>query len=112
MKKTFTDPKVYDITSLDAREVVALLSRIVNDGEQFTANKIFYLLLRNGQENKTDEIEKLFRLKARPTKDQPGNAIVFLRPRAKKKFKTSAEKYDELNGALKADYNEDTDEIV
>ena len=96
---------LYDITSFDAREVVALLSRIVNDRDQFTANKTFYLLLSNGQENKTDE---LFRLTARPTKHQPGNAIVFLRPRGKKTFTAPAKKYDELNGALKADYNEDT----
>ena len=99
---------LYDITSFDAREVVALLSRLVNEREQFTPNKTFYLLLRNCQENKTGEIEELFRLTARPTKHQPGNAIVFLRPRGKKKFTAPAKKYDELNGALKADYNEDT----
>ena len=108
VRKTFKDPKVYDITRLDAREVVALLSRIVNGRDQFTANKTFYLLLCNCQENKTDEIEELFRLTARPTKHQPGNAIVFLRPRGKKKFTAPAKKYDEMNGALKADYNEAT----
>lgn len=106
--KLFKDPKIYDITSFDAREVVAVLSRIVNDRDQFKMNKTFYLLLRNGEENKTDEIEKLFRLRARPTKHQPGNAIVFLRPSGKKKFTEPAKKYDELNGALKAHYKEDT----
>ena len=106
--KLFKDPKIYDITSFDAREVVGVLSCIVNDRDQFKMNKTFYLLLRNGQENKPDEIEELFRLTARPTTHQPGNAIVFLRPRGKKKFTASAKKYDELNGALEAYYGEDT----
>ena len=108
--KLFKDPKIYDITSFDAREVVAVLSCIVNGRDQFKMNKTFYLLLRNGQENKPDEIEELFRLRARPTKHQPGNAIVFLRPRGKKKFTEPAKKYEELNGALKAYYKEDTAE--
>ena len=106
--KLFKDPKIYDITSFDAREVVAVLSCIVNGRDQFKMNKTFYLLLRNGQENKPDEIEELFRLRARPTKHQPGNAIVFLRPTGKKKFTEPAKKYEELNGALKAYYKEDT----
>lgn len=108
--KLFKDPKIYDITSFDAREVVAVLSCIVNDRDQFKMNKTFYLLLRNGPENKPDEIEELFRLRARPTKHQPGNAIVFLRPTGKKKFTEPAKKYEELNGALKAYYKEDTAE--
>lgn len=104
--KRFTGP-IYDITSFDAREVVALLSRIVNDREQFKMNKTFYLLLRNGRENKPDAIhQELFKLKARPTTDQPGNATVFLRPRGKKKFKTSVTTYTELHGALKASYKD------
>ena len=87
-----------------------MLSCIVNGRDQFKMNKTFYLLLRNGQENKPDEIEELFRLRARPTKHQPGNAIVSLRPRGKKKFTEPAKKNEELNGALKAYYKEDTAE--
>ena len=100
---------VYDITGFDAENVVALLSDIVNDKEQFKTNKTFYLLLRNSHDSKPDdEIEELFRLKARPTKDQPGNGIVFLRPRGKKLFTKDARKYNELKGALEAHYKGDT----
>ena len=102
--KKFKGP-IYDITNFDAREVVALMSRIVNDRKEFTRGKTFYLLLRNGQEN---EPEELFRLKARPTKNHPGNAIVFLRPRGRKTFKTSAKSYEALKGELEAHYEEDT----
>lgn len=106
--KKFTGT-VYDITKFDAENVVALLSKIVNDRDQFTSNKTFYLLLGNSHGTKPeDEIEELFRLKARPTKDQPANAIVFLRPRGKQRFTQGARKYDELNGALKAHYEDDT----
>ena len=102
--KKFKGP-IYDITNFDAREVVALMSRIVNDRKEFTPGKTFYLLLRNGQGN---EPEELFRLKARPTKNHPGNAIVFLRPRGRKTFKTSAKSYEALKGELEAHYEEDT----
>ena len=112
--RLFKEPKIYDITSFDAREVVTVLSSIVNDRDQFKINKTFYLLLRNGQENKPDETEKLFRLRAQPKNDQPGNAIVVLRPREKGKFekdandKEPAKNYHELNHALKHHYKEDT----
>ncbi|XP_044168280.1 uncharacterized protein LOC122952307 [Acropora millepora] len=107
--KKFTGT-VYDITEFDAEDVVALLSEIVNDKKQFTTNKTFYLLLQNSHGTKPeDEIKELFRLKARPTKDQPGNAIVFLRPRGKQKFTKGARKYDELNGALEAHYGDNTE---
>ena len=106
--KKFKGP-VYDITGFDAVNVVALLSDIVNDKEQFTTNKTFYLLLQNSHGSKPDDkIEELFRLKARPTKNQPGNGIVFLRPRRKKLFTQDARKYDELKGALEAHYKDDT----
>lgn len=106
--KTFNGP-VYDITGFDAENVVTLLSNIVNDKEQFTSNKTFYLLLQNSHGSKPDdEIEELFRLRARPTKDQPGNGIVFLRPTGKKKFTRYAKKYDELKRALEAHYKDDT----
>lgn len=55
--------------------------------------------------NAEDDLEELFRLKANTTKNQPGNGIVFLRPRRKKLFKQSAKSYEELNGVLKADYD-------
>ena len=105
--KRFTGP-IYDITGFDARQVVALLSRIVNDRQQFTTGKTFYLLLCNGLGNVPEAVEELFRLKASPTKHQPGNAIVLLRPRGHKLFRGNANKYDELNGALKAHYEKDT----
>ena len=105
--KRFQGP-IYDITNFDAREVVALLSRIVNDREQFTAGKTFYLLLRDGHENEPDAIEELFKLVANPKKDQPGNATVFLRLRRKEKFEKDAHDYEELNGALEAYYKKDT----
>lgn len=106
--KRFTGT-VYDITEFDAEDVVALLSEIVNDKKQFTTNKTFYLLLQNSHGTKPeDEIEELFRLKASPTPDQPGNAIVFLRPRGKQKFTQGARKYDQLHGALKAHYEDNT----
>lgn len=104
--KNFKGP-VYDITGFDAVNVVALLSDIVNDKDQFTTNKTFYLLLQNSHGSKPDDkIEELFRLKARPTKNQPGNGIVFLRPRRKKLFTQDARKYDELEGVLKAHYKD------
>jgi len=95
---------IYNVKSLDARNVVSGLSGIVNDPEQFKSNKTFYLLIKGSPK---DDLEELFRLRARPTPDQPGNGIVFLRPRGKKTF-GGAKKYDELNGALKAHYK-DTD---
>lgn len=105
--KKFKGP-VYDITGFDAVNVVALLSDIVNDKEQFTKNKTFYLLLQNSHGSKPDDkIEELFRLKARPTENQPGNGIVLLRPKRKKLFK-DARKYDELEGVLEEHYKEDT----
>ena len=100
---------VYDITGFDAENVVALLSDIVNDKEQFKTNKTFYLLLKNSHDSQPDdEIETLFRLQARPRPNQPGNGIVFLRPKGNKTFTQDAKKYDELSGALKAHYDKDT----
>lgn len=105
--KRFKGP-TYNITGLDAHQVIALLVSIVNDRNQFTMNKTFYLLLQNGQEHKPgDEIEELLRLQARPTEDQPGNGIVFLRPRKRKMFKRSGKTYTELNGELEALYEKD-----
>lgn len=71
----------------------------------FLASPFNFLLLRNNHENEPDdEIEELFRLGARPTTHQPGNGVVFLRPRKRKTFKRSCKTYTELNGELEAIY--------
>ena len=107
--KRFKGPK-YNIGGFDGQEVVSVLSGIVSDDEQFKTNKTFYLLI---QGNPEDDLEELFRVQARPTKHQPGNAVVFLRPRGKKTFKRgSAKSYEELNGALKAHYKTDTKQFA
>ena len=97
---------LYDITGFCGQQVVALLSLIVNDRDQFDNGKTFYLLIRNTSEDNL--FEPLYRLKASPTKHQPGNGIVVLRPKGKVRFTASAKKYDELNGALKAHYESNT----
>ena len=99
---------VYDITGFDGQQVVALLSSIENDKDQFKKGKTFYLLIRNREDNKETEYEPLYRLKASPTKRQPGNGIVVLRSKGKKKFTEPPKKYDALNGALKASYETNT----
>ena len=97
---------IYDITGFDGQQVVSVLSAIVNDRDQFTMNKTFYLLIRNTVEETSQAgFEELFKLQARPTKHQPGNAIVSLRPRGKKRFSRQANSYEELNGALRAFYD-------
>ena len=97
---------VYDISGFDAHQVVAALSAIVNDRDQFTMNKTFYLVIRGSSEHTSEEgFEEFFRLTARPTKHQPGNAIVFLRPRGRELFNRSAKSYEELNGNLRAIYD-------
>ena len=104
---------VYDITEFDGQKVVALLSQIVNDKEQFTMNKTFYLLIRESSEDSSQAgVEELFRLKARPSPpDQPGNSIIFLRPRGRTLFKRgSATSYVELNGNLEGCYDKLDDE--
>ena len=98
--------RVFDITGFDGQQVVALLSYIVNAKGEFKPNQTCYLLIQGM--NKTAEFEEVFKLKARPTKDQPGNGIVFLRPKGKVRFTQSAKKYDELNGALEAFYDTNT----
>ena len=102
----FNGRPVYDISGFDAHQVVGVLSAIVNDKDQFTTNQTFYLLIRGSPQNTLEGgFEEFFRLKARPTRHQPGNAIVFLRPRGKKLFNRSANSYEELNGALRANYD-------
>ena len=102
----FNGRPVYDISGLNARQVVAVLSTIVNDRNQFTMNKTFYLVIRGSSVHTLEEgFKEFFKLTARPTPSQPGNAIVFLRPRGKKRFNRSAKSYEELNGNLRAIYD-------
>ena len=91
----------YDITGFSGEQIIALLRSIVNDNS-YTMNKTYYLFIRNS--NRESTLEEDFRLRARPTKNQPGNGIVFLRPTGKKLFTQSAKSYEELNGALQAHY--------
>ena len=97
---------VFDITGFDARQVVAVLSDIVNNkcplDFEWKNGKDFYLWIQSSSE------DKLFRIKANPTKYQPGNGTLYLRPKGNTKFTKQAKKYDELNGALKAHYETDT----
>ena len=106
--KLFKGPTI-NITEFDAQGIVSILSGIVNDLEKFTMNKTFYLMI---QDDPKDDLEVLlFKLQARPTKVQPGNGIVFLCPKGKKKF-NPAKTYEELNGALKAHYETNTKQFA
>ena len=93
---------VYDITGFDAEKVVALLSRIVNDRQEFKQDKTFYLLLNSHEPGQDDNREKFFKFAPKPSRDQPGNAIV---SRGLEKGLT----YNELNADLKSKYNENTE---
>ena len=105
--KQFKAP-FHNITSSDAHQLTAVLVDIVNDRDQYKTNKMFYQQLHNSQENKPDdEVEELFRLRARSAEDQPGNVYVFLRPRKLKTFKTSGKIYSVLNDKLEALYEKD-----
>ena len=93
---------VYDITGFDAEKVVALLSRIVNDRQEFKEGKTFYLLLNSHGPRQDDNGEKFFKFAPHPSRDQPGNAIV---SRGLGKGLT----YNELNADLKSEYNGNTE---
>ena len=92
---------VYDITTFDAEKVVALLSRIVNERQEFKPDKTFYLLLNSHEPGQDDNREKFFKFAPYPYRDQPGNAIV---SRGLEKGLT----YKELNADLKSKYNGNT----
>ena len=92
---------VYDITGFDAEKVVALLSRIVNDRQEFKPDKTFYLLLNSHEPGQDDNREKFFKFAPNPTIDQPGNAMV---SRGLEEGLT----YNELNADLKSKYNGNT----
>ena len=103
--KTDNGRPIYDITGFNALQVIAVLSAIVNYRDQFKMSKTFYLLIRNTLNETTQAgFEEFFRLTARPTKHQPGNGIVVLRPRGKQRFTEPAKSYAALNGALEAFY--------
>ena len=101
--------KVYDITGFDGQQVVAVLSLIVNNQTQFKEGENFYLLIRNSPEDHREaEYEALYRLKAAPTKDQPGNGILVLRPKGKDEFPEKGKRYSMLIADLKIHYETNT----
>lgn len=108
--KRYKGRPVYDISGFDAQQVVEVLSAIINDKDQFTSGKTFYLLIYSNSEYKSQaEIEEqLFRLEARPTKDQPGNGIVVLRPKGKSTFTEPPKNYAALSDVLTAHYGTNT----
>ena len=104
---TDCEGNVYDITSFDGQQVVAVLSLIVNDRTQFKEGETFYLLIRNSSEDHSEEAqyEPLYRLSALPTKHQPGNGIVVLRPKRSVEFpERGGKRYGALGAALKIIY--------
>lgn len=107
--RSLEDGPIYlnDITGCDARKVIAVLVDIVNDREKFTKGQNFYLVLRNTVQP-DNQIEELFRLRANPSNDQPGNGRVFKLPRGEKEFEESAKDYKAIKEALQAHYDEDT----
>ena len=93
---------LYDITGLNAQQVLAVLIGIVNDREKFTINKNFYLIIKHDA-----KVEELFRLTARPTTHQPGNGIMSMRPWGSEKFAQSSGKtYEQLIEALREHYQD------
>ena len=100
----YNKPILYDITGLNAQQVVAALVGIVNDRERFTINKNFYLMIKHNA-----MVRELFRLTARPTTHQPGNGIMSMRPRGSEKFaKSSGKTYEQLIEALREHYQDIT----
>ena len=108
--RSLEDGPIYlnDITGCDARKVIAVLVDIVNDREKFKAGQNFYLVLRNTVQPKDNQIEELFRLRANPRNDQPGNGRVFKLPRGKTEFEENAKSYQAIKEALQAHYKKDT----
>ena len=94
---------VYDITGFDAEKVVALLSRIVNDRQEFKPDKTFYLLLNSHEPGQDDNREKFFKFAPNPSRDQPGNAMV------SRGLKGKGLTYETLNADLKSEYNGNTE---
>ena len=72
------DGKVYDITGLCAIKVIATIIAIINDPkwptETSMVKKTFYFLVKS--KNNDKEPYRMFKLRANPTKNQPGNGAV------------------------------------
>lgn len=107
--RSLEDGPIYlnDITGCDARKVIAVLVNIVNDREKFKKGQNFYLVLRNTVQP-DNQIEELFRLKAYPSNDHPGNGCVVKLPRGEKEFEGSAKSYIAIKEALQAHYKKNT----
>ena len=91
-----TDGEGYDITGFSALQVIAVMSAIINDSDKWIRDQIFYFFIKkknnekeqknnekekkNNEEkkknNEKDSADKIFKLKARPTPNQPGNGFV------------------------------------
>ena len=81
---------MYDITGLNAQQVVAALVGIVNDREKFTINKNFYLMIKHDA-----KVEELFRL------------TISMRPGGEERFAQSSGKtYEQLIEALREHYQD------
>lgn len=93
---------VYDITGFDAEKVVALLSRIVNDRQEFKKGKTFYLLLNSHGPRQDDNGEKFFKFAPNPSRDQPGNAMV-------SRGLGNGLTYEKLKAELESKYNKNTE---
>ena len=77
--KNGEDGKVYDITGLCAIEVIATIIKIINDPSKWPTEtsmvkKTFYFLVKS--KNNGKEPYRMFKLRANPTKNQPGNGVV------------------------------------
>ena len=86
----YNKPILYDITGLNAQQVVAALVSIVNDREKFTINKNFYLMIKHDA-----KVEELFRL------------TISMRPGGEERFAQSSGKtYEQLIEALREHYQD------
>jgi hypothetical protein len=95
--------EVYDITGLSAIEVISVVTVIINDSDKYKRPtptvpnvtktvKTFYFLIK--PKNNEDEAGKMFKLKANPTKNQPGNgAVCVMRFKAGKRNKYCAQRF-------------------
>ena len=73
----------YDITGLDALQVIAVMTAIVNDPDKCTTGKIFYFFIKRKKDEEDsvddsvdDSVYKIFKLRRNITDNQPGNGMV------------------------------------
>ena len=95
--------EVYEITCHSAIKVITVVTAIINDPEKWMEGRMFYFLIRRNIKGKRADI--MFRLKAKPTKNQPGNGEVSVMLFEDKKFKTHGKRSYEriikkLNGKI------------